>query len=107
MNLKKIKFCSNCSKGKRIPINNDILCKEKGVVSSNYVCAHHEFSASSDPLKDARCRCIECENFIIEDDNYGISSTIGLCQLFTYRKYDGTLKNACSKFAKKRALEVS
>ncbi|NLD49881.1 MAG: hypothetical protein GX660_22285 [Clostridiaceae bacterium] len=99
--------CSNCLKGTVITINNDILCIVKGVVSCDYVCSKHRFMPA---VKSGRKRinsCIDCENFIIFDTSNLEDRAMGVCQLFTVRKYDGRKRKPCSKFAQRVRREVS
>lgn len=105
--MKQKKSCSNCLRGTAITVNSDILCRDKGAVSPDYVCSNHRFIPLPKSSTPTSLKCIECENFIreFEDDNDLLS--IGLCQLFTVRHFDGKQKNACSKFIKKSHLEVS
>lgn len=103
--FKQKKSCINCIKGTSIAVNEDILCREKGAVSPDYVCSKHRFAPVNKSSKDLSYKCINCENFIINEEAQ--SPNIGLCQLFSVRQFDGTNKNACSKFAKKSQLEVS
>jgi hypothetical protein len=61
-------------------------------------------------LKSIRRRintCVDCENFIIFDTLHLEDRAMGLCQLFTVRKYDGRIKKACSKFVRRVKKEVS
>ena len=104
--MKPKRSCSNCIKGTSISINNDILCREKGVVSQDYVCLRHRFMPEPRNIKGEN-KCIDCEYFIVEVYNPSGVSSFGLCQLLTYRQYDGSKKNACSKFIKKSGQEVS
>lgn len=105
--MKLKKTCSNCLKGTAIAVNNDILCRDKGVVSPDYVCSGHRFIPETKSFKDMNYRCIDCENFIISSKSSEQESAIGLCQLFSVRQFNGEEKSACSKFAKKVKLEVS
>lgn len=95
--LKKIeKFCSNCMYGITVSINDDILCRKKGIVSSNYCCSKHKFNYKIEIFKP---KCIDCMNFFLEDETKDCS--MGICRLFTVRQYDGRQKNACSKYIAK------
>lgn len=105
--MKSKKSCSNCIKGTSLPINSDILCRIHGIVSPDYVCMRHKFMPESKSPKNTLNKCIDCENFIVEVFNPEGASTIGLCQLFSVRQFDGCLKNACSKFVRKNEQEVS
>lgn len=103
--FKQKKSCSNCIRGTSITVNEDILCREKGAVSPDYVCSKHRFAPVNKGSTDLSSKCINCENFILNEEAQ--SPNIGLCQLFSVRQFDGTSKNACSKFVKKSQLEVS
>ncbi|MDF2523760.1 MAG: hypothetical protein K0R31_1401 [Clostridiales bacterium] len=99
--------CSNCIKGTAISINNDILCRENGAVSPNFVCSkHHMAPVVIKASRDNGYKCIDCENFIIAENSEN-EAPIGLCRLFSVRQFDGNHKNACSKFEKRSVLEVS
>lgn len=100
------KSCSNCIKGTAISVNNDILCREQGAVSPDFVCSKHRFAPSTKSPKERNFKCINCENFIISINSQPDSS-MGLCQLFSVRQFDGTQKNACSKFIKRSEQVVS
>ena len=106
-NLQVQRSCSNCLKGTTITINNDILCIEKGVVSYDYVCSNHRYMPALKSIKRKINSCIDCENFIIFDTSNIEDRAIGLCQLFTVRKYDGRKKKPCSKFVQRAKKEVS
>jgi hypothetical protein len=105
--MKQKKSCSNCIKGTPLPINNDVFCREKGIVSPDYSCFKHRFMPEPKSFKEMNYKCIDCQNFIVNIRLSDISRSIGLCQLFSVRQFDGQHKNACSKFVKKSALEVS
>jgi hypothetical protein len=106
--LKPEKSCSNCLKGTAITVNSDILCRDKGAVSADYVCSNHRFCPFLRKESPSANKCIDCEYFICEFIVPIGMPAIGLCQLFTVRQFDGNLKNSCSKFIKKRSqLEVS
>lgn len=100
------KNCNNCMIGKSININDDILCKYKGVVSRDYSCSKFKKL----PIQQNSVKinhCIECHFFNIRTPELNTSDSIGLCQLFSVRYFDGNSKRACSKFSKKIKLEVS
>ncbi|NSW92688.1 MAG: hypothetical protein HPY74_18935 [Firmicutes bacterium] len=90
------KSCSNCRYGLPVSVDGDILCRIRGVVSSEYCCSKHKFDYQ---IKLFRPKCIECENFIPADDTKECS--LRLCKLFSVRQYDGKQKNACSRFIAK------
>lgn len=99
--------CSNCIKGSIIAVNNDILCREKGAVSPDYVCPGHRWIPERKSIKDQNYKCIDCENFILNAKSADDTFPIGVCQLFSVRQFNGTQKNACSKFVKKAESNVS
>lgn len=100
------KNCYNCMIGKSININDDILCKYKGVVSRDYSCSKFKKMPVLHDLIKVN-HCIECHFFDIRIPEQNASDSIGLCQLFSVRYFDGNAKRACSKFSKKVKLEVS
>jgi len=99
--------CSNCIRGTIIKVNSDVLCRDKGAVASDYCCSKHRFVPSSKIEMDNLLKCINCENFILNISTSKESCSFGLCQLFSVRQFDGKLKKACSKFVKRKTLEVS
>lgn len=101
------KCCNNCLKGTNIAVNNDILCREQGAVTRDYVCSKHKSMPASQFLREMNLKCIDCENFSFDIQNYKEGPAMGLCQLFSVRQFDGSQKNACSKFLKRENLEVS
>ncbi len=105
--MKQKKNCCNCMHGTLITVNKDILCKDKGAVSPDYVCSKHRFSPVIKPFRDLRDKCINCENFIVNQNNLKDNTTVGLCQLFSVRHFDGKEKKACSKFIRRIQSEVS
>jgi hypothetical protein len=105
--VKHNKSCSNCIKGKILPINDDIFCPEKGIVSHDYVCSKHKLNLTHKTSRETGSKCIDCENFILDTQGSDDPSSIGLCRLFSVRKFDGTRKNACSKLVKKTQIKVS
>lgn len=103
--MKSKKSCSNCIKGRSMTINSDILCREKGVVSPDYICPKYRPMPESKFIKSGSNKCIDCENFIVNVFSSN-RTTFGLCQLFSVREFDGTQKNACSKFVQRSDSEV-
>jgi len=103
--MKQKKSCGNCIKATSIPVNNDLLCREKGAVSPDYVCKRHRFAPAPKVATYVKNKCINCENFIL--NTASTNTTTGLCQLFSVRQFDGAEKNACSKFAPRSESEVS
>ncbi len=94
------KICTNCVHGSPVPVNHDVLCYFKGIVSGNYSCSKHRFTPIN--LKSKR-KCIQCEFFIQSAGEDKRNKNMGYCKLFTVRTFDGTAKNACSKFSAKQA----
>lgn len=105
--MKQKKSCSSCIKGTVVSVNNDILCREKGIVSPDYVCRKHRSIPEAKSFKEMNYKCSECENFILNSKSKESGTTIGLCQLFSVREFDGREKNACSKFVKNSVQYVS
>jgi len=103
--LKEKRCCANCIKGTSMTVNDDILCREKGAVSPDYVCSRHRYSPAIKVLEE-KPKCIQCQYFIY-DIHHKDCNTIGLCSLFSVRKFDGASKKACSKFTKAKKQEVS
>ena len=105
--MNKKKSCSSCTYGVHICVNRDILCRKKGAVSPDYLC--HKYKPSPDvlALKNVKFKCIDCENFILGIEASDNQLSVGLCQLFSVRQFDGRTKNACSKFTKRSRREVS
>lgn len=101
--------CANCVRGSAVIVNNDILCREKGIVSSDYTCGKHRFSPETKSYKDMNYKCINCDNFIINYQEGDIGNQgLGVCQLFSVREFNGFQKKACSKFIhKKKAISHS
>lgn len=104
--MKQGKSCMNCIKGTVVSVNNDVLCREKGIVSPDYTCRRHRSIPDAKTFKEKNYKCSECENFIINTKADG-EALIGLCQLFSVREFDGKEKNACSKFVKNAIQYVS
>ena len=95
------KCCANCIRGIPVPVNNDILCREKGIVSRDYVCAKHRSTPGPKSFREMNYKCIHCENFIVNTKSSNSTAAVGLCRLFSVRQYVGEEKNACSKFIKR------
>ncbi|HHW48722.1 MAG TPA: hypothetical protein GXX14_08925 [Clostridiaceae bacterium] len=105
--MKQKKSCSNCIKGSAVLVNNDILCREKGIVSQDYVCRKHRFNPEPKSFKEMNYKCIDCSNFIANNKDNETEPSNGLCQLFSVREFNGREKSACSKFVKKPISIVS
>lgn len=102
------KSCASCLRGKVLNLNNDILCCEKGIVSKDYSCYKYRQVPPIKPLLEKRPeKCINCENFVSSNSDNFTEKSMGICQLFSARSYDGNKKNPCSKFVKKQSREVS
>jgi hypothetical protein len=105
--MKHTNNCNNCARGIKLNVNNDILCRIHGIVSLDFVCSRYLKLAWS--AIENKPKCIECEFFISSQDQQEqeTSPTIGFCQLFTVRSFDGEAKNACSKFCMKAERNIS
>jgi len=106
-NLKK--SCENCIKGTSIGVNADILCREKGAVSPEYVCMGYRSKPQPKSVKEMNYKCIHCDYFNLAQTNSNDSTAMGFCMMFSVRQYNGKERNACSKLIKKTLpnLEVS
>lgn len=121
--MKKPGSCSNCVRGIKININRDILCKIHGIVSMDFRCAKYIRRVETWSSFDYKPKCIECEFFIsaknepanspddelIKQPLYDaeLDPSMGYCQLFTVRQFDGERKTACSKFCQKSERNIS
>jgi hypothetical protein len=111
--MKRAGNCSNCTRGIKININKDILCRINGVVSRDFVCSRFQRRVDTWSADERKPKCIECEFFITSRDAPGSSPSIipenshGYCQLFTVRYYDGSIKSACSKFCRRAEQSIS
>jgi hypothetical protein len=99
--MKKEKSCKDCLMGTHINVNNDILCRLKGAVSPDYVCPRHK---SAPPRRSVQKdvplqRCLDCEFFVADGVSPEDHLSIGFCQLFTVRHFNGEYKKACSRFS--------
>ncbi len=92
--------CKNCMKGKPMGLTNDILCREKGIVSHDYCCPSHRYFIMDDFKKLDFYRCSDCEFFIFHPHE-NINS-YGVCDMFSVRKCDGNARKACSKFVRRK-----
>ena len=105
MDLHK-KNCGNCLLGRKISINQDILCIINGAVSVNYVCNKHRFTPYSKSNTTLSYKCSDCCHFIsLNKDENGES--IGYCHMFTVRHYNGSLRKVCSKFSKNSSSPIN
>ena len=105
--MKHVKSCSTCANGLTNNLNKDILCKIKGVVSYDFGCSKYKAFSKTRSLLAQRNKCMDCEFYIIDAANSVEPLAIGFCQLFTVRKFNGEMKNACSKFVRKSESIVS
>jgi hypothetical protein len=94
------KSCKNCLKGKRLGFNNDVLCREKGIVSADYYCPSHRFFIMDEIKKTESLRCSECQFFVFH--SHVSIPAYGVCDMFSVRKCDGSTRKACSKFVRRR-----
>jgi hypothetical protein len=90
-----------------VSTNNDILCYIKGVVSHDFICTKYKTTPQVKHLNQQKNRCIDCTFFIENSSTSESLPSMGFCQLFTVREFNGENKNACSKFCKKSELIVS
>ncbi len=115
--MKQSGNCSNCARGIRIKVNSDILCSIHGAVSKDYRCSRYirkvaawsSGASSAQPASESEHvdKCIECEFFVPSGSGKEYDPSIGYCELFTVRQYNGMSKNACSKFRKKAQKSIS
>ncbi|NLX78240.1 MAG: hypothetical protein GXZ01_12905 [Clostridiaceae bacterium] len=94
-----IKCCKNCIKGIHVGIRNEILCREKGIVSPDFCCSRFMGFEPETLQKHLGYRCSDCIHFTFMPDLR--NSNYGVCSMFSVRKVDGSEKKACSKFKKK------
>ena len=95
-----VKCCENCIKWIPVGIHNDILCRDKGIVSSDFYCpGFREFQMDSSLQKQLDYRCSDCTFFTFTQDSH--NKYYGVCSRYCYREIDGSVKKACSKFEKK------
>lgn len=105
--MKWIKCCSSCSYGISNKFNKDILCKYNGIVSRDYKCSKYRAFLNQGSNLLSKNKCIDCEFFIVESSSDLEQTSIGYCQLFTVRQFDGGIKKACSKFCPKPEYYIS
>ena len=105
--MKQTKNCGNCARGIKMNVNKDILCKIKGVVSRDFICTKYLRMNEVWSSTERKPKCIECEFFINSENETGQNTSIGYCQLFTVRYYNGEVKSACSKFCRKSERNIS
>lgn len=93
-NLDENKVCKNCLKGKIIKVNGDILCNVNGIVSPSFSCKKYR-SIKLKHFSINTLKCHQCAYFkFCEEIPEG---KIGVCRLFTERKFNGNKKKACSR----------
>ena len=105
--MKQAKSCSNCTRGIKINVNKDILCRINGVVSRDFVCSKYYRMPESWSASERKPKCIECEFFINVQNEIEHDPATGYCQLFTVRYFNGEVKSACSKFCRKTERIIS
>jgi hypothetical protein len=115
--MKQSGNCSNCARGIRIKINSDILCRINGAVSKDYRCSRYIRKvvawsseapvAPSESEAEHHDKCIDCEYFVSSRTGKDYDPSIGCCELFTVRQYNGMSKNACSRYKKKEQEIIS
>ncbi|NLK87872.1 MAG: hypothetical protein GX279_10340 [Clostridiaceae bacterium] len=115
--MKRSGNCGSCARGIRIKVNSDILCRIHGAVSKDYRCSRYirkvaqwssgPSSAPSASEADHIDKCIDCEYFVPSISSEEKDSSVGYCELFTVRHYNGMSKNACSRFRKKAQKNIS
>ncbi|HEY8421562.1 MAG TPA: hypothetical protein VIL05_07475 [Thermoclostridium sp.] len=93
-----IRCCKNCIKGIPVGIGNDILCREKGIVSPNFCCSRFMAFELDTLHKHLGYRCCDCIHFAFSSNS---DSNYGVCSMFSVREFDGSEKKACSKFRKR------
>lgn len=103
--MKQVKNCSNCERGHALHLTRDILCKYNGVVTPDYVCFKYKANSDASLSRQAEYKCVHCEYFLVQLDS--ANQNVGQCKLFSAREFDGTTRNACSKFSRKLLVEVS
>ncbi|MDD4295871.1 MAG: hypothetical protein PHC69_02825 [Ruminiclostridium sp.] len=99
-NKANFKYCKNCIKGISVGINNEVLCRDKGIVSCDFYCSGF-LSFDFDSLqRQLKYHCSDCAFFTFTPTAH--NHNYGLCSMFSVRKCDGSQKRACSKFTKKK-----
>jgi len=105
--MRQAKSCNNCARGLKMSINKDILCRVKGVVSRDFTCSKHLRMPDAWIHSERKPKCIECEFFTPPEDESEHDPSVGYCQLFTVRYFNGEIKSACSKFCRKPERIIS
>jgi len=96
-----VKCCENCIKGISVGIRNEVLCREKGIVSADFYCSGFMTFEMDSLHRQLDYRCSDCIHFNFVPDSH--NSSYGICSMFSVRKCDGSIKKACSKFRKRPA----
>jgi len=94
-----VKCCKNCIMGIPVGIRNEILCREKGIVSPDFCCSRFRAFELDILQKYLGYRCCDCIHFTFTPNSE--NSNFGVCSMFTVRQFDGSEKKACSKFRKR------
>ena len=97
--MKIQKSCINCRNAVQNNFNNDMICRYKGIVTRDFTCSRHRQNPESTKAELYAYRCIDCHFLLHEAEEAGTS--MGYCQLFTVRHFDGAKKSICSKFTLK------
>lgn len=105
--MKHVRSCNTCINGLTNSLNRDILCRINGIVSQDFSCSKYRAIPKFRSLLARRNKCVDCEFYIIDAANSVDPVSIGFCQLFTVRTFNGETKNACSKFVCKDETKVS
>jgi len=101
-NKERSKCCKNCIKGMPVGVNNEVLCRDKGIVSYDFYCSRF-LSFDFDLLqRQMKYHCSDCAFFTVASAAHNHNHNYGLCSMFSVRKYDGSQKKACSKFTSKK-----
>lgn len=100
-NNANFKCCKNCIKGISVGMNNEVICRDKGIVSGDFYCSGF-MSFDLDSLqKLLNYHCSDCAHFTFYPNSH--TNNYGVCSMFSVRKCDGSKKKACSKFTKKKS----
>jgi len=97
--------CANCSNGMHMLVRKEVLCVKRGIISEDYACRFYNPCSDLDYYNQPHhvTRCIQCADFVQEQHD----EVIGICKLFTVRKFNGAIKNSCSRFTPKNSHAVS
>lgn len=100
------KSCKYCVRGVPVPLTKDILCRQKGIVSSGYICPKYKPSPTEKTPRELNYKCSECKNFSESISLSGRSSTIGTCILFCTRPFEANMRSACKRFELRKIREI-